>query len=111
MSGWAMLALTILLEIAGTTFMKLSNGFTAPWPSAGAVLCYVGAAIGLTLALKELPLSTAYAIWSGAGIAVTTLIGIAWFDEPAPLAKLASLVLVLVGVVGLQLSMAGTGTR
>lgn len=109
--AWAWLAMTIALEITGTTMMKLSNGFTVLWPSVAAFVCYAGAVAGLILALKELPLSIAYAVWSGVGIAITACIGIAWFDEPASASKLLSLFLVLVGIVGLQLSMVAAGPR
>lgn len=109
--GWAWLAATIALEITGTTMMKLSYGFTVLWPSIAAFLCYAGTVVGLIMALRELPLSVAYAVWAGAGTAITALIGITWFDEPAPAAKLLSLLLVLIGIVGLQLSMTAAGPR
>lgn len=102
--AWALLALTIVFEVAGTTFMKLSNGLTQLWPSVGVFVCYAAALGGLTLALKSIELSVAYAIWSGAGTALTAAIGILWFKEPATALKLASLGLVVAGIVGLQLS-------
>lgn len=102
--AWALLALTIMFEVAGTTLMKLSNGLTQVWPSVGVFVCYAAALAGLTLALKNIELSIAYAIWSGAGTALTAAIGILWFNEPATALKLASLCLVIAGVVGLQLS-------
>lgn len=102
--AWALLALTIVFEVAGTTLMKLSNGLTQPWPSAGVFVCYAAALVGLTLVLKSIELSIAYAIWSGAGTALTAAIGILWFKEPASALKLVSLGLVVAGVVGLQLA-------
>jgi small multidrug resistance pump len=102
--AWTLLALTIVLEVAGTTFMKLSNGLTQLWPSIGVFVCYAAALAGLTLALKSIELSIAYAIWSGAGTALTAAIGILWFKEPATALKILSLALVVAGVVGLQLA-------
>lgn len=102
--GWAWLAATIALEIAGTMMMKLSNGFTAVWPSVAALVCYAGVVLGLIMALRDLPLSIAYAMWSGVGTAVVSVIGMAWFEEPATVMKLLSVSLVVAGIVGLQLS-------
>jgi small multidrug resistance pump len=104
--AWVLLATTILLEVAGTILMKLSNGFENAAPSVGAFVCYGLALAGLTYALKSIELSTAYAIWAGGGTALTALIGILWFRESAPMIKLVCLALVFVGVVGLQLASA-----
>jgi small multidrug resistance pump len=106
--AWALLALTILFEVAGTTLMKLSHGLTELWPSFGVFICYAAALAGLTLVLKSIELSIAYAIWSGAGTALTAAIGIIWFREPATALKIVSLALVVAGVVGLQLA---SGTK
>jgi small multidrug resistance pump len=104
MTAWLILALTILLEVAGSTMMKLANGFTAFWPSVGVFVCYAGALVGLTLVLRSIDLSIAYAIWAGAGTALIAAIGIVLFREPATTLKIVSLAFVVVGVVGLQLS-------
>lgn len=102
--AWLVLAVTILLEVAGTTMMKLSAGFSAFWPSLGAFGCYFGALVGIVFVLKELDLSIAYAVWSGAGTALTTVVGITWFNEPAGVVKILSIGLVLAGVIGLHLA-------
>lgn len=102
--AWLLLAMTIVFEVLGTTMMKLSNGFTHLWPSIGVFLCYAVSLAGITLVLKHMELSIAYAIWSGAGTALTAMIGIYMFREPATGLKLASLFLVIAGVVGLQLA-------
>lgn len=102
--AWWLLGVTILLEVAGTTFMKLSAGFTNIWPSLGVAACYAGALTGIVLVLREIELSIAYAIWSGAGTALTTAVGIAWFNEPASALKVVSVGLVLIGIVGLHLA-------
>jgi len=102
--AWLLLAATIVLEVAGTTLLKLSRGFSDFWPSIGAFVCYGLALGGLNLALKQIDLSIAYAIWSGVGTALVAAIGIAWFREPATALKLVSIALIIVGVVGLQLA-------
>lgn len=104
MFAWLLLLLTILLEVAGSTMMKLANGFSEFWPSVGVFVCYSAAIAGLTVTLKYIELSIAYAIWSGAGTALIAAIGIWFFREPVTAMKIASLILVIAGVVGLQLS-------
>ena len=102
------LAIAILLEICGTTALKLSDGFTRLGPASVVVVCYVASFSVLSLALRGIDLSTAYAVWSGVGTALVAAIGILWFGEPAGVWKLASLALIIVGVAGLHL--AGRGS-
>ena len=102
--GWFILALTILFEVAGSTLMKLANGFTELWPSIGVFVCYGLAITGLTIVLRYIELSIAYAIWSGTGTALIAVIGIYFFGESLTTLKVVSLMLVIAGVVGLQLS-------
>ncbi|MFT5510598.1 MAG: small multidrug resistance pump [Hyphomicrobiaceae bacterium] len=101
---WLILTATIILEVIGSTMMKLSNGFTLFWPSVAVFVCYSLSLIGLTIVLKTIDLSVAYAIWCGVGIALIALIGIFFFKEPLTVQRVASLVLIIIGVVGLQLS-------
>ena len=104
MFGWLMLAATIPFEVAGSLMMKLSNGFTVFWPSVGVFVFYALALAGLTLTLKYIELSIAYAVWAGVGTALIAIIGIYFFREPVSALKIISLVLVIAGVVGLQIS-------
>ncbi|MGI9425227.1 MAG: DMT family transporter [Hyphomicrobiaceae bacterium] len=104
MFAWLLLLLTILLEVAGSTMMKLANGFSEFWPSVGVFVFYSAALAGLTMTLKYIELSIAYAIWSGTGTALIAVIGIWYFREPVTVMKVASLCLVIAGVVGLQLA-------
>ncbi len=97
----------IILEVAGTTSMKLSEGFTRTWPSVAMMVFYFLSLGALTLALKRFDMSMAYAIWSGVGTALITIVGIYLFKEPVSLAKLGSIALIIVGVVGLHLSSQG----
>jgi small multidrug resistance pump len=102
------LILAILAEVAGTTSIKLSGGFTRLVPSV-AIFVFYGLSLGmLNLALKEIDLSFAYAVWSGIGMALIAMVGIFWFSEPVGTLKVMSLGLIAVGIVGLHLS---TGVR
>jgi small multidrug resistance pump len=101
---WVLLFAAILLEVAGITSMKLSRGFAEPLPSLAVPVFYVLSAAAVILALKRLDLSVTYAIWSGVGTALAAMIGIAYFREPLSLFKLASILLVVLGVVGLSLA-------
>ena len=103
MSG-VYLAAAILLEICGTTSLKLSDGFTRIGPSGAVVICYVASFVLLSLALRGIELSVAYAVWSGVGTAVVAAVGILWFGEGAGAWKLFCLALVVLGVAGLHLS-------
>jgi len=101
---WLYLALAILLEVTGTTCMKLSEGFTKTVPSVLLFVFYTLSFGMLTLALKKLDVSIAYAVWSGVGTALIATIGVIWFREPVTAIKLVSLGLIIVGVVGLNLA-------
>ncbi len=103
MKHWFYLTCAILLEIAGTTSMKLSHGFTKIVPSILIFVFYATSFVALTLALKKIDVSIAYAIWSGVGTALIAIIGIAYFREPATIVKILSILLIIIGVVGLNL--------
>lgn len=101
---WVYLIFAILLEVSGTTCMKLSNGFTRVGPSLGMFIFY-GLSLGaMAMALKRIDVSLAYAVWSGMGTALIASIGILWFKEPMSALKLISLALIIIGVIGLNLS-------
>ncbi len=97
------LVLAILLEVSGTTCMKLSEGFTRLLPSILLFVFYLLSFGMLTLALKKIDVSVAYAVWSGVGTALIATIGVLWFKEPATAMKLISLGLIIAGVIGLNL--------
>ena len=103
MTGWVYLISAIVFEVLGTTAMKLSEGFTKTVPSVAMGIFYLLSLSMLTFALKRFDVSVAYAIWSGLGTALITLIGIWYFKEPVTLIKLGSITLIIIGVVGLQL--------
>ena len=101
--GWAYLIAAILFEVTGTTCMKLSEGF-ARWGYAAAMwTCYLVCFSLLTMAMKTIDLGIAYAVWAGLGTALIAVIGIVAFREPVSPLKIASLALVIAGIVGLNL--------
>jgi small multidrug resistance pump len=102
--NWIYLALAILLEVSGTTSMKLSEGFAKLLPSALIFVFYGMSFIFLTLTIKHMEIGIAYAIWSGIGTALVAAIGVCWFEESFNAMKLISTGLIILGVAGLHLS-------
>lgn len=101
---WLVLALAGLLEIVWALCMKSSSGFTRFWPSVWTLVAMAGSVLGLAWALKSLPVGTAYAVWTGIGAAGTALAGMLLFGEPRNALRLACLVLILAGMVGLKVT-------
>ncbi|MBP1933129.1 DMT family transporter [Ammoniphilus resinae] len=102
--SWVYLLLAILTEVSGTTAMKISQGFSKLLPTV-LIFVFYGLSLSLlTLALKNISVSIAYAIWAGLGTAIIALIGIWWFREPVTLMKIISILLIIAGVIGLNLS-------
>ena len=100
--AWAVLSVAILFEVAGTTCMRLSEGFTRLTPSM-LIFVFYAVSFGLnTLVTRVLGLSVVYAVWSGVGTVLTAMIGIYYFKEPATAVKLASIGLIVIGVIGLH---------
>jgi len=99
MKGYMFLSLAIITEVFGTTMLKLSEGFTVILPGVGVVIAFGFSFYFLGLALHELPLSTAYAIWAGAGTALTAIVGIIVFSESVSILKAIALLLIIGGVV------------
>ena len=99
-----MLCVAGVFEVAWAVGLKYSDGFTRPLPALLTVAA-MGASFGcLTLALKWLPVGTAYAVWTGIGAAGTAVLGVYLFGEPAIVLRFASIALVLAGIVGLKLA-------
>lgn len=103
MRGWIFLALTIVCEICGTTCMKLSQSSTRWLIVALIPVFYGGTLTFMWFAFRHLEMGFVYAVWSGVGTAAAAVIGIFLFHESASLAKIACIVLIIVGVVGLNL--------
>mgnify|MGYP002079613894 FL=1 len=102
--NWSILFLAGLLEIAWAIGLRHSTGFTRPLPSVLTLLAMGISFYLLGLALRTLPLGTAYAVWVGIGAVGTAIAGMLLFAEPASPLKLASLLLVVVGIAGLKLA-------
>jgi small multidrug resistance pump len=102
--AYVLLAFAILSEVAGTTSLKFSTGFTRLWPSLGTIAGYGLSFYLLSLVLKSVPVGTAYAIWSAVGTALIATIGILFLGESATLQRLFGIALVIVGVVILNLA-------
>ena len=101
---WLYLSLAIVFEVGGTTCMKLSEGMTKPIFAALIFILYAVSFVMLALALKKIDLGLSYAIWAGIGTAAIALIGFIWFKEPMGPMKIGSILLIIIGVVGLNLS-------
>ena len=101
---WIYLALAIVFEVAGTTCMKLSAGFTKTVPAVLTGIFYCICFFFLTLALKKIDVSVAYAVWSGIGVALIASIGVLYFREPITVLKVFGLLAIIVGVVALNMA-------
>lgn len=106
---WTYLTLAILFEVAGTTCMKLSAGFTKPAAAIWMGILYAVCFFFLTLALKKVDVSVAYAVWSGVGTALIASIGVLYFREPLTALKILGLAAIVFGVVALNLEGAAHG--
>jgi small multidrug resistance pump len=99
---WVLLALGIFFETLALIFMKKSEGFTKLYPIFFVLLFYTMALGCLILVLRKMDMSIAYAIWASAGIFVISLAGMLFLDEPVTPVKVMSLLLILIGVIGLE---------
>ena len=104
MKAWIFLILAILFEVAGTTSMKLSEGFSRLIPSILLFVLYAASFVAVTFALEKIDISVAYAVWSGVGTALITIVGILFFRETVTVLKIVSIILIIIGVVGLNLA-------
>ena len=104
MNSWLLLGMAILFEVAGTTSMKLSDGMQKIFPTVMIFVFYAMAFVLMPFVMKKIEMSTVYAIWTGAGTVLVTLIGIAYFSESSNPYKMASIGLIGLGVVGLHLA-------
>lgn len=100
---WIYLLLAGVLEVTWAVAMKAAEGFTKPVPSVITAVGYLASALFLALALKKLPLGTAYAMWTGFGILGTTLLGVLLFHESLSLPQGLCVALIAAGIVGLKL--------
>jgi len=101
--AWLMVGIAGLLEVVWAVLLKQSEGFSKLWPSLGFVIAGAASIVLLALALRDLPVGSAYAAWTGIGAVGTAIAGIVLLDEGAGGGKLASIALVVVGIIGLRL--------
>jgi quaternary ammonium compound-resistance protein SugE len=100
---WLYLFVAGLLEVGWAIGLKYTEGFSRLWPSVGTVTSMVLSIVLLGLAMKSLPVGTAYAVWTGIGAVGTVILGIVLFAEPATAARLGCVGLIVAGIVGLKL--------
>jgi quaternary ammonium compound-resistance protein SugE len=101
---WIILIFAGFFEIGWAIGLKYTEGFTRLWPTVGTVLAMVISLGLLGIAMKSLPVGTAYAIWVGVGAVGTAILGIVLLGEPANAGRLLSLALILAGIIGLKLA-------
>jgi quaternary ammonium compound-resistance protein SugE len=102
--NWFILVIAGLLEVGWAIGLKYTDGFSRPWPSVATIAAMLVSIVLLSLAMKTLPVGTAYVVWVGIGAVGTAILGIFLFGESAGVTRLASLGLIVAGVIGLKLS-------
>ena len=102
--SWLLLVLAGLFEVAWAIGLKYTEGFTRLWPSVATLAAMAVSVVLLGIAMKTLPVGTSYAVWVGVGAVGTAILGMVLFGEPATLARIGSLGLIVAGIVGLKLS-------
>jgi quaternary ammonium compound-resistance protein SugE len=102
--NWIILVVAGLFEVGWAIGLKYTDGFTKLWPSVGTVLAMVASVVLLGVAMKTLPVGTAYAVWVGIGAVGTAILGIVLLGDAANAGRIVSLVLIVAGVVGLKLA-------
>ena len=102
--AWVLLFIAGLLEVGWAIGLKYTEGFTRLWPTVGTVTAMVLSVALLGVAMRTLPVGTAYAVWTGIGAVGTVVLGIVLFAEPATVARLACVALIVSGIVGLKVT-------
>ena len=103
-AAWLVLIVAGLFEVGWAVGLKYTDGFTRAWPTVWTGVALISSMVLLGLAVRVLPLGTAYAVWVGVGAVGTAVLGIVLLGEPAALARIASIGLVVAGIVGLKLA-------
>ena len=102
--AWLMLIAAAVFEIAFALSLKPSEGFSRFWPTAGVLVFGVISVVLLSRTLDRLPVGTAYAVWTGLGSLGVVIVGVVLFGEPLTPARVASITLIVAGVVGLRIT-------
>lgn len=104
--NWLILVVAGLFEVGWAIGLKYTDGFTKLWPTVGTVVAMVASVVLLGIAMKTLPVGTAYAVWVGIGAVGTAILGIVLLGDAANAGRIVSLVLIVAGVIGLKLTTA-----
>ncbi|MBL8477505.1 quaternary ammonium compound efflux SMR transporter SugE [Methyloversatilis sp.] len=104
--AWVILFIAGLFEVAWAIGLKYTDGFSKLWPSVGTAAAMLISVVLLGLAMRTLPVGTAYAVWTGIGAVGTVILGIVLFGDPANAARLACVALIVAGILGLKLTSA-----
>ena len=102
--AWTLLFVAGLFEVGWAIGLKYTDGFTRVWPSVWTAVALVVSMALLGIAVKALPVGTAYAVWVGVGAVGTAILGVVLLGEPVSLGRVASIALVVAGIVGLKLA-------
>lgn len=105
--SWLILLFAIVCEVAGTLTLKFTDGMTRLWPTVLMFAFYLASLFGLSVAVRRIPVGTAYAVWSGLGTLIVVAGGVLLFKEPVTLQRLLSAGFIVAGVSGLYLTGAG----
>lgn len=103
-TGYLFLGLAIIFEVAATTFLKMSSGFSVLLPSIGTIFGYIFCFIFLSFVLKTMEMSFAYAVWCALGILFVSIVGIFFFNESINILKIVSILFIILGTAGLKLA-------
>jgi quaternary ammonium compound-resistance protein SugE len=102
--AWFLLIIAGFFEVGWAVFLKLSDGFKHVVPSIVFVVCTIASLALLSVSLKSLPVGTAYAVWTGIGAAGTAIVGMLFLNDPVGVVRILSIILIIGGVIGLNLS-------
>ncbi|UHQ98065.1 multidrug efflux SMR transporter (plasmid) [Natrinema zhouii] len=105
--AWYILIIAALFEIGWAIGLEYSDGFSKPIPTFGTIIALLISMILLAQAVKELPIGTAYAVWTGIGAVGTALLGMILFDEPVSFFRILFIGVIVIGIVGLNITSAG----
>jgi quaternary ammonium compound-resistance protein SugE len=100
--AWVILVIAGLLEIGWAVGLKFTDGFTRLWPTIGTVGAMVASMVLLGIAVRTLPLGTAYAVWTGIGTAGTAILAMFLFNEPVTISRVVFLSMIVLGILGLK---------
>lgn len=100
--AWVYLVIAALFEVGWAVGLKSTQGFTKLWPTAATLTAMLVSVGLLAMAVRTIPIGTAYASWTGLGTVGAVLLGMMWFNEPATAGRLFFLVLIIAGVIGLK---------